>query len=68
VKTTAQQTEVANLLNINKDLRIARKDFPITGAGCTWEVLTNRIIRNEARIKELAEQGRWTTAAFSSKR
>ena len=53
MKTTAAQAEINNLRKINQDLLIARQDFPITSASCTWVVLTTRIIENEQRIKEL---------------
>ena len=53
MKTTAAQAEINDLTKKNKDLLIARQDFPITSASCTWVVLTTRIIQNAARIKEL---------------
>jgi hypothetical protein len=53
MKTTAAQSEINDLTKKNNDLLIARQDFPITSASCTWVVLTTRIIQNSERIKEL---------------
>ena len=58
MKTTTIQSEINDLIKKNKDILIARQDFPITGINCTWVVLTKRIIHNERRIEVLSkEQG-----------
>ena len=47
--------EIQALVATNTKLREERSGWQITGPSCTWVVLTERIIRNEAALTALAE-------------
>ena len=48
--------EIQALLATNAKLLAERSDWQITGPSCTWVVLTERIIRNEAALRKAFEE------------
>ena len=48
--------EIAALVATTAKLRVERSGWQITGPSCTWTVLTERIIRNEAHIAKLSRE------------
>ena len=48
--------EIQALVATNAKLREERSGWQITGPSCTWVVLTERIIRNEAALRKVYEE------------
>jgi hypothetical protein len=45
--------QIEALLATNTKLREERAGWEITGPNCTWVVLTERLMRNEAALRKL---------------
>ena len=52
----SKSEEIKALIAQTDELRVERSGWQITGPSCTWTVLTERIIRNEAALRKAYQE------------